>query len=368
MFDRNASPQFESRIRSVSDPVRYYLGDMNPLTDPRWTAVAARDADADGKFVYSVASTGVYCLPSCPSRTAKPENVQFHATCDDAEQAGFRPCKRCNPRHPDPWREAIVAACRQIESSLEPVLVGTLARAAGMSASHFHRRFRAATGLTPLRFAAAVRAARIRDGLQRSGSVTSAIYDAGYGSSSRFYEKSDQILGMTPSQRRKGAAITYGFGGGSLGTVLVARGDRGICAILLGDDPDALVADLRRRFPAAQIAAADGEFAEWIDRVVQMVDSPRDAADLPLDIQGTVFQTRVWEELRKIPVGQTATYAEIAVRVGKPSASRAVANACAANKLAVAIPCHRIVKTGGDLSGYRWGAERKRALLEREKV
>ena len=341
-------------------------------SDPRWTAVVARDASADGTFVYSVRTTGVYCRPSCPARPARPENVRFHATCADAVAAGFRPCKRCTPDQPSLLeRQAamVTQACRQIEASEAPPSLEALAEAAGMSPFHFHRVFRALTGLTPRGYAIAHRDRRVRRELERSNTVTQAIYESGYNSNGRFYAKSDAVLGMTPTVYRAGGAtaeIRFAIGECSLGAILVARSDRGVCAILLGDDPEALARDLQERFPRAELIGGDAEFEELVARVVGFVEAPGLGLDLPLDVRGTAFQQRVWQALREIPVGRTVTYSEIAGRIGAPGAVRAVAGACAANALAVAIPCHRVVRTDGSLSGYRWGVERKRALLERE--
>jgi len=340
--------------------------------DPRWAAVVARDPAADGRFFYSVKTTGVYCRPSCAARLARPENVRFHATCADAEKAGFRPCKRCKPDQAPllAQRAAKVAGiCRLIEDADAVPGLEELANRAGMSTYHFHRVFKAATGLTPKAYAAAHRARRVRSELDRSGTVTEAIFDAGYDSTGRFYEKSRGILGMTPSNYRKGGAnteIRFAIGECSLGSILVATSERGVCAITLGDDPGALARELQDRFPRADLMGGDEEFEQLVARVVGFVEAPRVGLDLPLDVRGTAFQQRVWQALRKIPAGSTVSYADIAERIGSPKSVRAVAQACAANTLAVAIPCHRVVRNDGVLSGYRWGVERKRALLERE--
>jgi AraC family transcriptional regulator, regulatory protein of adaptative response / methylated-DNA-[protein]-cysteine methyltransferase len=338
--------------------------------DPRWAAVVARDPEA--KFYYSVKTTGVYCRPSCAARLARPENVQFFRSCEDAEKAGFRPCKRCKPDHAfqlDQHAEKIASACRLIESSETPPSLELLAQHAGLSTYHFHRIFKAATGLTPKGYAAAHRANLVRKSLNKSDTVTDAIYDAGYNSNSRFYETSNQVLGMTPSNYRAGGAetdIRFAVGECSLGSILVAQSDRGICAIFLGDDPNSLVRELQDQFPKANLIGGDAGFERLVARVVGFVEEPALGLDLPLDVRGTAFQQRVWKALRNIPVGSTASYTDVAKRIGSPSSVRAVAQACAANSLAVAIPCHRVVKSDGALSGYRWGVERKRALLERE--
>ena len=341
------------------------------VTDARWPLVAARDRAADGVFFYSVATTGVYCRPSCAARLAKPGNVRFHATAADAERAGFRPCKRCRPEQPAPERRhaALVAeACRRIDQAEDAPTLAVLARAAGLSPYHFHRVFKAVAGVTPAAYAAARRASRVRDGLQQADTVTEAIHDAGF-SAGRFYAQSRAILGMSPREFRAGGAgarMRFAVGACSLGAILVAASDAGVCAILLGDDPGALVRDLQDRFPHAELLGGDTGFEAVVARVVGLVEAPCLGLDLPLDLRGTAFQQRVWQALRAIPPGAVASYAEVAGRVGAPAAARAVAAACAANPLAVAIPCHRVVRGDGALSGYRWGVERKRALLARE--
>jgi len=342
------------------------------VNDPRWAAVAARDAKADGKFVYSVKTTGVYCRPSCAARRAQPENVQFHATAADAERAGFRPCKRCKPDRAslaEQQADKVAELCRLIDNAETVPSLETLATHAGLSVYHLHRVFKAVTGLTPRAYAAAHRANRVRAELDRSSTVTDAIYGAGYSSNGRFYEEANGVLGMTPTNYRAGGTnmdIRFAVGECSLGSILVATSDRGVCAILLGDDPDELARELQDRFPRAMLIGGDAGFEELVAKVVGLVESPRLGLDLPLDVRGTAFQQRVWQALREIPAGKTVSYTEIAKRIGVPKSVRAVAQACSANPLAVAIPCHRVVRHDGGLSGYRWGVERKRALLERE--
>ena len=342
------------------------------VNDPRWAAVVARDASADGRFFYSVRSTGVYCRPSCASRRARPENVAFHATGAEAERAGFRPCLRCRPDQPPRAAQQVdlvAALCRRIESAELPPSLNELAAQAGLSAHHLHRIFKAVTGVTPKAYAQAHRANRVRHELAHSGSVTEAIHDAGYASSSRFYEESSQVLGMTPTAYRAGGAATeirFAIGQCSLGAILVAQSSRGVCAILIGDDPEVLVRDLQDRFPKAHLIGGDADFEQLVARVVGFVEAPAIGLDLPLDLRGTAFQQRVWQALREIPAGRTASYTDIAQRIGAPASVRAVAQACGANPLAVAIPCHRVVRLDGGLSGYRWGIERKRELLSRE--
>jgi AraC family transcriptional regulator, regulatory protein of adaptative response / methylated-DNA-[protein]-cysteine methyltransferase len=340
--------------------------------EERWDAVVRRDPSADGVFYYSVRTTGVYCRPSCAARLARRENVRFHLDCQDAEQAGFRACKRCRPNAPalaEQWAAAVAKACRLIETSDESLNLEALADAAGMSRFHFHRVFKSITGVTPKAYAAAHRAQKIRDQLVQRGTVTEAIYGAGFNSNGRFYATSAQVLGMSPTRFRSGGegeAIRFAVGECSLGSILVAATDKGVCAILLDDDPEALVRDLQDRFPRAELIGGDQRFEELVAKVVGLVEAPALGLDLPLDVRGTAFQQRVWQALREIPAGSTVSYAEIAARIGSPKAVRAVAQACASNAIAVAIPCHRVVRNDGALSGYQWGVERKRVLLERE--
>jgi AraC family transcriptional regulator of adaptative response/methylated-DNA-[protein]-cysteine methyltransferase len=342
------------------------------VSDPRWASVAARDPAADGRFFYSVRTTGVYCRPSCAARVARPENVEFHATAAAAERAGFRPCMRCRPDQParaEQQAAQVAELCRFIEAAEQAPTLGELAQRAGLSSHHLHRVFKAVTGLTPKAYAAAHRARRVRRELSRSDTVTDAIYDAGYGSNGRFYERSNELLGMTPTAWRAGGAdteIRFAIGECALGAILVAQSARGVCAIALGDDPDALARELQDQFPNARLIGGDVEFEQRVARVVGFVEAPRRGLDLPLDVRGTAFQQRVWQALRDIPVGAIASYSEIAARIGAPKSVRAVAQACAANLLAVAIPCHRVVRSDGALSGYRWGVERKSDLLRRE--
>lgn len=340
--------------------------------EQRWAATIARDAAADGHFYYAVTTTGIYCKPSCPSRRARRGNVRFYDTPAAARQDGFRPCKRCLPDQtniPDRHAQAIAKACRCIEQAESCPGISELAGAAGMSRFHFQRVFKALTGLTPRAYAEATRKRRLHAALEQSASVTDAIYEAGFNSSGRFYESVHGMLGMTPTTYRAGGAglaIRFALGECWLGTILVAATERGVCAISLGDDADALLRELEDRFPRAQLLGAEPDFDRWVAQVVGFVQQPSLGLDLPLDIQGTAFQQRVWLALRDIPPGSTTSYGEIAERIGHPTAARAVARACASNPLAVAIPCHRVVRTDGALSGYRWGVERKRALLERE--
>ena len=340
--------------------------------DPRWARLVARDRTADGQFWYSVATTGIYCRPSCPSRACNPGNVAFHDTLAAAKATGFRACKRCAPDGVSPDIETagrVEKACRLIERSTGTLPLAALAEAAGLSPSHFHRLFKRLTGLTPRAYAAAHRAGRVRAELAKGHSVTAALYDAGFNSSGRFYEKSTDMLGMTPTHYRQGGTneeIRFAVGQSSLGAILVASSTRGVVSILIGDDPQALAHDLQDRFPKARLLGGDRAYETLVARVVGLVEAPGLGLDLPLDVRGTAFQQRVWQALQDIPAGTTASYAEIATRIGAPKSVRAVATACAANNIAVTIPCHRVVRSDGALSGYAWGVERKRHLLDAE--
>jgi AraC family transcriptional regulator, regulatory protein of adaptative response / methylated-DNA-[protein]-cysteine methyltransferase len=340
--------------------------------DDRWNAVQQRSPGADGEFFYAVRTTGVYCRPSCAARMPRRENVRFFSEAAAAEQAGFRACKRCHPNSTAPSQrqaELIAAACRCIEQAEQIPNLAELAQGASLSRFHFHRLFKRVTGLTPKAYAAGLRAQRVRDKLPESGSVTAAMYDAGFNSNARFYAQSDAALGMVPSAYRSGGngeQIRFAIAQCSLGSILVAATDRGVCAITLGDEPEALLQDLQDRFPRAQLRGGDSNFERTVATVIGFVEAPSAGLDLPLDLRGTSFQMRVWQALRTVPAGTTVTYAEIARRLGIPKSSRAVGAAIAANPVAVAVPCHRVIRSDGALSGYHWGVARKRALLERE--
>lgn len=341
--------------------------------DERWSMVLRRDRTADGSFYYGVKTTGVYCNPSCASRRPLRKNVEFFANAEQAAARGYRSCKRCQPSGTSAaMRHAgkIADICKLIEASDALPSLDSLAAAAGLSRYHFHRVFKAITGLTPKAYAVAHRAERTQRAVATSESVTHAIYAAGFSSSGRFYEATDQVLGMTPSAFRAGGAgmrIRFGIGACSLGAILVAATDRGICSILLGNDAGNVLRELQDRFPKAELIGGDREFETWMAAVIGFVDRPQRGLDLPLDIQGTAFQRCVWQALTQIPVGSTVSYAQLAQTIGAPRAVRAVAQACSQNAIAIAIPCHRVIRNDGALSGYRWGVERKRALLEREK-
>ena len=349
-----------------------------PVTKPRlrdaakWAAVVARDAAFDGVFYFSVETTGVYCRPSCPARRPKRAHVRFHDSAGEAEEAGFRPCKRCRPDQPSLFEtqaDKVAQACRTIETAEQEPRLDDLARDAGLSPHHFHRIFKSMLGVTPKAYAAAHRKKRVRDALGKRATVTEAIFDAGFNSGSRFYAAAEETLGMTPQTFRSGGVdteITFAIGQCSLGPILVAATRKGVCAIFFGDDTASLRADLQRQFPRAGLVAGDDTFKDTLASVIAFVEAPRGKFDLPLDIRGTAFQHRVWEALRHIPPGRTASYAEIAQAIGASGSARAVARACASNPIAVAVPCHRVVRSDGSLSGYRGGVDRKRALLARE--
>jgi AraC family transcriptional regulator, regulatory protein of adaptative response / methylated-DNA-[protein]-cysteine methyltransferase len=341
--------------------------------DERYQAIRHRDTKADGAFFYSVRTTGVYCRPSCAARLANRDNIAFHATPEEAEQAGFRPCKRCRPRDSSQAQrhaEAITHACRLIEAADIAPPLKELAAAVNLSAYHFHRIFKRVTGITPKAYASARRTQRVATDLQSGKSVTDVIYDAGFNAPSRFYDSAQTRLGMTPTRYRAGGAgteIKFAVGQCSLGAILVAATAKGVCAILFGDEPSDLIRDLEDRFPRAVLHGGDPGFEDTVAQVIGLVEHPSRECHLPLDIGGTAFQQRVWHALRRIPAGQTQSYADIAQAIGQPAAVRAVAQACGANALAVAIPCHRVVRSDGAVSGYRWGIERKKDLLKRER-
>ncbi len=341
--------------------------------EDRWQAFAARDPGADGRFFAGVKTTGIFCRVLCPARLPKRENVEFFDTWQEAAAAGYRPCKRCRPMEADAeaHREAVVAACRLLDSAETAPTLAELAEQAGLSPFHFQRVFKRSVGLSPKQYYLEKRSQRMRDNLAASDRVTDAIYDAGYGSSARFYSKARETLGMKADAYRKGGRgmeISYAVQSSALGLMLVAATASGVCLICFGEDAGELEKEVTRRFPLASISESGARFKDWLARMVAFVENPGGNPDLPLDIRGTAFQRKVWAALREIPAGATETYSQVARRIGSPKAVRAVANACAENNLAVAIPCHRVVRTDGGLGGYRWGLDRKRALLDKEKL
>jgi AraC family transcriptional regulator of adaptative response/methylated-DNA-[protein]-cysteine methyltransferase len=337
-----------------------------------WHAVQARDAAADEHFWYAVRTTGVYCRPSCAARPALRENVSFYRARSQAEAAGFRPCKRCKPDQPplaERHAQAVAAACRLIDQAETAPDLSTLAAAVGLSQHHLHRLFKAHTGLTPRAYADGLRGERLRGHLSGAPSVTEAMYQAGFGSSGRFYASSDAQLGMRPASFRQGGRgerIRFAVAQSWLGPLLVAATDGGICSVAIDDDPQALVRQLQDRFPQAELVGGDAAFEAMVAQVVASVNHPQRSAELPLDVRGTAFQQRVWQALLAVPAGTTVTYSELAQRIGSPTSVRAVASACGANEIAILVPCHRVVRLDGSPSGYRWGIARKTALLARE--
>jgi AraC family transcriptional regulator of adaptative response/methylated-DNA-[protein]-cysteine methyltransferase len=346
--------------------------DAQPDNDQRWNAVAARDAGHDGKFVFAVASTGVYCRPSCPARRPRRENVKFFSRPELAEKAGFRACLRCRPRSfsGNPKSDSAKEICRYIEQHLdEPMTLERLGKAFRQSPFHLQRRFKAALGITPREYADSCRLRLLKRNLQAGDNVTRAMYDAGYGSSSRLYEKTASQLGMTPDKYRRGAiaaTVRYACADSPLGRMLIAATDRGVCAIQFAGSDGELIEGLKREFPFAVRKPDEGGLQSWVAALLSKMAGTELNAALPLDIRATAFQRRVWTYLQSIPFGATRSYGEVARAIGQPSASRAVARACATNPVAVAIPCHRVVREGGSISGYRWGVERKKTLLELE--
>ncbi len=347
-------------------------GNRYETDQERWTALEKRDREADGVFYYGVLTTLVYCRPNCSSRRPNIENVCYFDTWKQAEQAGFRPCKKCGPRSnaaADKHADMIVEACRIMDSAVEHIPLKSLAKTVGLSAFHFQRLFKKATGITPKQYAMQKRLKQVKSHLKRGALVTDAIFEAGFASSSRFYENAAKNLGMTASEYRKGAEgirIRYTVTTSVLGWVLIGATESGICAIDLGDSPDILKSRLHENFPKAVIQESNDDVNDWVKQVLAHLENPHRRLNLPLDIQGTAFQRQVWQALREIPIGATASYGEIAESIGHPKAARAVARACASNEIAVVVPCHRVVKKNGELGGYRWGAEIKRIVLKRE--
>lgn len=335
-----------------------------------WQLVLERNAMADGQFVYAVRSTGVYCRPTCPSRRPNPQNVEFFDSPNAAEKAGYRACFRCRPGAVSPQSEAVLAVCRYLESNADnKVTLSDLSRRVKLSPSHLQRVFKEQTGVSPREYQSSLRAQTLRKKLGHASSVTESVYDAGYSSSSRFYESAGRELGMPPSAWRKGGrgqAIRFTTFASPLGMVLLAATGKGVCFLALADDKNKLEAELQTQFPAADITRNDDALNGYVDTVFAYLSGQRAHPELPLDVQATAFQSRVWQMLRGIPPGETRTYSEIANALNSPEAVRAVARACATNPVSLAIPCHRVVRTGGHLAGYRWGLHRKQKLLQLE--
>ena len=343
---------------------------METLDDSaRWRAVVAHDRGADGLFVYAVRSTGVYCRPSCASRRPRRDRVAFFESAADAERGGYRACRRCRPNEQvtaDPWIEKIRRACVYLAHVEGHPSLATLAARLGGSPYHLQRNFKRIVGVTPREYAEACRLRTVKRRLREGGDVTTAMLDAGYGSSSRFYERAARKLGMVPSVYRRGGAgmtIRYAIVDSSLGRLLVAATARGVCAVAMAASDAELTRALTREYPAAEIAADEGALARWTTRILAHLEGRQPRLDLPLDIQATSFQWQVWEALGAIPYGETRSYADVASAIGRPTAVRAVARACATNPVALAIPCHRVVPLGGGVGSYRWGVARKKRLL-----
>jgi AraC family transcriptional regulator of adaptative response/methylated-DNA-[protein]-cysteine methyltransferase len=340
--------------------------------DQRWDAIVGRDSSRDGEFVFAVSSTGVYCRPSCPARRPRRENVKFYSRPEQAEKAGFRACLRCRPRSlsGNPQSDSAKEICRYIEQHLdEPITLDRLGKVFRKSPFHLQRRFKAALGITPREYADSCRLRLLKRNLQAGDDVTRAMYDAGYGSSSRLYEKTASQLGMTPDKYRRGAiaaTVRYTIADSPLGRMLVGATDKGVCAIQFAHSDGELIEGLKREFPFAARKPDEGGLQAWVEALLSKMTGKELSAALPLDIRATAFQRRVWTYLQSIPFGSTKSYGQVAKAIGQPSASRAVARACATNPVAVAIPCHRVVREDGSISGYRWGVERKKALLELE--
>jgi AraC family transcriptional regulator of adaptative response/methylated-DNA-[protein]-cysteine methyltransferase len=342
------------------------------LDDARcWEAILARDRQADGTFVYAVRSTRIYCRPTCPSRRPGRAQVAFFAQPAAAEREGFRPCLRCRPQEVSAQAEAVQRVCRYIEAHLDgPLDLETLGLHADLSPAHLQRVFKRITGVSPRQYADARRMERFKQHLKEGETVTGALYDAGYGSASRLYERTDAQIGMSPSAYRRGGAglsIRYALTGSPLGRLLVAATAKGVCAVSLGDSDAELEAALAREFPGAALQRADADLKTWLDAFLRHLEGGNPALELPLDVRATAFQWRVWTHLRAVPYGETRSYGQIAAEIGQPGAARAVARACATNPAALVIPCHRVVRADGCLADYRWGAPRKQALLERER-
>ncbi len=347
---------------------------QQPITDEdRWRAVAGRDAAFDGAFVFAVATTGIYCRPSCPSRRPKRGNVRFYALPEGAESNGFRACLRCRPREtgsPDPRIECLRRVCSFIESCDQgPPTLETLGKIAGLSPYHLQRSFKRLVGVTPRQYYDACRIERLKSSLRGGDQVTGALFEAGYGSTSRLYEKAPSQLGMTPAayaKGGKGAVIAYAITDSPLDRLLVGATERGVAAVYLGEDDDVLEAALRAEYPAAAITRDDQGLGRWIEPLLAHLDGRQPHLELPLDVRATAFQRQVWEALRAIPYGETRSYSEIAEAIDNPKAVRAVAHACAVNPVSVVVPCHRVIAAAGAMAGYRWGVERKQKLLDRE--
>ena len=366
-LERNEVPM-KAALRTEKRPMNEALA---------WESVLSRDASADDRLLYGVTTTGIYCRPSCPSRRPKRNNVAFFSSAEAAERAGFRACQRCRPNRAKSTNGPVQLARDYIDRHVGDltdarITLEVLSETSGLSPYHLQRKFKEQFGLSPAQYTRARKSERLKGELKRGETVSRATFGAGYGSSSRVYDDSDARLGMTPATYRRGGAgmeIGYVTTKTSLGTLLVAATDRGVCAVTLGDDAKSLEAELAREYPAAtrtRVTDSSSSLGAWVEKIVAVVDGESTRADTPIDVQASAFQWKVWRELQKIPFGETRTYTEIAEAIGSPHAARAVASACASNRVAVLIPCHRVLRQGGELGGYRWGVERKRSLVKKE--
>ena len=337
----------------------------------KWQQVVARDARQDGRFVFAVRTTGIYCRPSCPSRRPRRDSVEFFPTPNEAERAGYRACLRCKPTEVSSQARYIAHARRILDHAEGVVTLPQLSKQVGLSPFHLQRLFKRATGLSPREYQSARRIQHVKHGLRKGDDVTTALYGAGFGSSSRLYEKAPQQLGMTPGEYKRGGAganITFAIAPSPLGRLLAAATERGLCAVRFGENAADLERDLRTEFHAAQLHRDDAAMKQYVEPLLAVIRGENTTIDLALDVRATAFQVKVWERLRQIPRGETRSYSDIARAIGNPDAVRAVARACATNPVALAVPCHRVVRNNGDLSGYRWGVERKQKLLQQERT
>ncbi len=336
----------------------------------KWQQVMARDARQDGRFVFAVRTTGIYCRPSCPSRRPRRDSVEFFPEPKLAERAGYRACLRCKPTEISSQALAVALARQMLDESGNAVTLAGLSKRVGLSPFHLQRLFKRATGLSPREYQAARRIQHVKSSLRKGDDVTTALYDAGFGSPSRLYEKASHQLGMTPGEYRRGGAgrkIRYAMVGTPLGRMLVAATERGLCAVRFGETVAELERDLRTEFHAAELHRDDKAMREYVKPLLAAIRGEKTSIDLPLDVRATAFQKKVWDQLRQIPRGETRSYADIAREIGSPAAVRAVARACASNPVAITVPCHRVIRSDGELAGYRWGIERKKKLLDRER-
>jgi AraC family transcriptional regulator, regulatory protein of adaptative response / methylated-DNA-[protein]-cysteine methyltransferase len=365
-----ATPKRFARKGRIAPPAkRGYAVTMQSELQNKWQQVLARDARQDGRFVFAVRTTGVFCRPSCPSRRPRRDSVEFFAGPRDAERAGYRACLRCKPTQISEQAQSVLRVRQVLDNAEGIVTLAQLSKRVGLSPFHLQRLFKRATGLSPREYQSARRMQHVKAGLRKGEDVTTALYDAGFSSPSRLYENTNQQLGMTPGTYRRGGAgatVTFAITTTPLGRMLVAATERGLCTVRFGDSATELERDLREEFHAAELQRDEGAMSRYVEPLVASIRGENTIIDLPLDVRATAFQQKVWETLRQIPRGETRSYTEVAREIGDPRAVRAVARACASNPVALAVPCHRVVRSDGDLAGYRWGVERKKKLLESE--